>query len=167
MKTNISLCVEMGFEGIVCGVLHKDYTLDAERTQELIKLSDGLKFTFHRAFDWIKNPVEALGQLEAIGVDYILSSGQQKSALEGIGLLTELQHKASSCTIMPGSGVNEFNAAQFLSKGFRAVHLSGTKFFRTLDTKPRISMNSPNFLNDDKIAISDSTKIKSLVNKVK
>ncbi|MCL4152205.1 UNVERIFIED_CONTAM: hypothetical protein GTU68_020395 [Idotea baltica] len=167
MKTNISLCVEMGFEGIVSGILNKDYTLDEERTQELIKLSDGLQFTFHRAFDWVKNPFETLGRLEVLGVDYILSSGQQKSAVEGIKLLTELQNRASGCTIMPGSGINEFNVAHFLSKGFRAVHLSATEFFQTLDTEPRVSMNSPNFLNDNKIAISDSTKIKSLVNKVK
>ena len=167
MKTDIDLCVELGFEGIVSGVLQKDFTLDAKRTEELVVLSKGLKFTFHRAFDWVKNPFETLDQLEALGVDYILSSGQQKTALEGIDLLTELHQKRTSCTIMPGSGINESNAGKFIEKGFKAIHLSGTKFHHTLYEVPRVSMNSTNFLNDDAIAISDLERIESVVNKVK
>ncbi|WP_368662534.1 copper homeostasis protein CutC [Zobellia laminariae] len=60
-----------------------------------------MKFTFHRAFDWVEDPFEALSQLEALNVDYILTSGQQKSAPEGLGLLKSLHEKASTCSIMP------------------------------------------------------------------
>lgn len=167
MKADISLCVELGFDGIVSGVLHKDYTLDIERTHQLLKVSGGLKFTFHRAFDWVKNPVETLMQLEELGVDYILTSGQQKTALEGIDLLTELKQKAKTCTIMPGSGINPANVHQFGAREFEAIHLSGVRFLQTLEIKPNISMNSPNFFNDDKLAVSDVEKIKSILKKVK
>ena len=167
MRTNIALCVEMGFDGIVSGILHEDQTLDVERTNKLIEASKGLRFTFHRAFDWVSEPFKTLEQLESLGADYILSSGQQKTAVEGMDLLTELQQKASTCHIMPGSGVNAANADLFLLKGFHAIHLSGTELLQTLATKPKISMNSPGFLNDDKIVISSKEKVSSLVNKVK
>ena len=141
--------------------------IDVERTEELIAVSKGLKFTFHRAFDWIKDPFETLSQLEALGVDCILSSGQQKTALEGINLLAELQLMAKTSTIMPGSGINETNAGEFAEKGFKTIHLSGTTFYQTLDEVPRISMNSDRFLKDDSIAISNVDKIKAVLDKVK
>ncbi len=167
MRTDIALCVELGFEGVVSGVLQKDFILDEKRTEELVLASKGLKFTFHRAFDWVKNPFETLSQLEALGVDCILSSGQQKTALGGIDLLADLQQKAKTCTIMPGSGINELTAGKFLEKGFKAIHLSGTRFHQTLDEAPEISMNSGSFLKDDSIAVSNVEKIKAVLNKVK
>jgi copper homeostasis protein len=168
MRTDIALCVKMGFDGIVSGVLNTDYTLDMERTKQLIEDSKDLKFTFHRAFDWVREPFKTLVQLEAMGVDYVLSSGQQKSAIEGIDLLADLQHQASTCYIMPGSGINDSNIDSFMKKKvFKAIHLSGTELVQTLAEKPKITMNSPAFLFDDKIAISTVDRISAVVDKVK
>ncbi len=167
MKRNIELCVELGFDGIVSGVLFADGTLDVERTKELLRISAALKFTFHRAFDWVKNPLETLRQLEGIGVDTILTSGQQKSAFEGLDLLSELHHRTSKITIMPGSGISPDNVHHFISGGFRAVHLSGSKFEKRIDTTPKVSMNSPSFLKDDAIAITDGSIIGRVVDSVK
>jgi len=74
MKRNIKLCSDIGFEGVVSGVLRNDFSLDKARTQELKHTAGNLKFTFHRAFDWISNPEESLVILEDIGVDTILTS---------------------------------------------------------------------------------------------
>ncbi|CAM3533276.1 copper homeostasis protein CutC [Zobellia roscoffensis] len=167
MKENIALCVEMGFEGIVSGVLKTDFSLDVDKTKELIEASGNLKFTFHRAFDWVEDPFETLFQLENLNVDYILTSGQQKSATEGIELLKKLQAKASLCTIIPGGGVRPENIMDFKNSGFKAAHLSGTKFLRTLPGNKRVSMNSPSFLRDGEIALTDSEIIANVVNRVK
>lgn len=167
MKEDIALCVELGFEGIVSGVLKTDFSLDVDRTEELIKASGNLKFTFHRAFDWVKEPFETLSQLEALNVDYILTSGQQKSAPEGLDLLNRLHKKASTCTIMPGGGVRPTNVMDFKNGGFKAVHLSGTKFSRTLPNTGKVSMNSSSFLRDTEIAVTDSETIVNIVNRVK
>ena len=56
MRRNIALCVDLGFEGIVSGILHRDFSLDEERTGALIEASGSLSFTFHRAFDWVNDP---------------------------------------------------------------------------------------------------------------
>ncbi|MFK5972182.1 MAG: copper homeostasis protein CutC [Flavobacteriaceae bacterium] len=166
MKRNIALCVNLGFEGIVSGVLHKDFTLDVERTRELIELSNGLNFTFHRAFDWVKDPKAVLAQLELLGVDCILSSGQGKSSVEGIKLLSELDERTMKCLIMPGGGIRADNVHQFKKKGFSAIHLSGSKFIKTLDVAPKVSMNSPLFLKDDAISVTGVELIKKIVNEV-
>ncbi|WP_394747360.1 copper homeostasis protein CutC [Spongiimicrobium salis] len=163
MKANIELCHEMGFEGVVSGVLYKDFRLDVERTKALIALAKPLKFTFHRAFDWVSDPLGTFQQLEALGVDYVLSSGQQKSALAGIDLLTTLTKDAKSCTVLPGGGVRADNANTFKNRGFKAIHFSGTTFKKSLERKPEISMNSPSFLQDDALAVTDAAIVRQII----
>lgn len=167
MLTDIELCVALGFDGIVSGVLLKDFTLDVERTQRLKSAAGGLKFTFHRAFDWIGDPIEALIQLEKLQVDYILSSGQQKSAPTGIDVLAKLNGLSNHTQIMPGSGINAGNLHLFKERGFAAVHLSGTAMVQTLSVQPLISMNSMNFLSDDHKAVTQFDNIKAVVSGVK
>ena len=167
MKRDIQLCAELGFAGIVSGVLHKDFSLDVERTKALIDLSGNLKFTFHRAFDWVLDPLSTMKNLETLGVDYILSSGQQNSALQGFGLLKELNLKTTTCSMMPGGGINADNVKHFKNNGFEAVHLSGTKYMKRLDVNPTVSMNSPSFLSDQGVFVSSVVAIKNVLKEVK
>lgn len=167
MLTDIALCVDLGFDGIVSGVLLEHFLLDVERTQRLKTASGNLKFTFHRAFDWVLDPMDSMKQLEQMNVDYILSSGQQKSAIDGFSLLTELQDRASNIQIMPGSGINGDNVGFFLERGFASVHLSGTAMVETLVKKPMVSMNSIAFLSDGHKAVSQIEKILEVIGKVK
>jgi copper homeostasis protein len=167
MKEDVLLCQEIGIDGIVSGVLHPDFTLDVERTQTLIEASGNMKFTFHRAFDWVLDPLEVFSQLDAMGADYVLSSGQRFSAPEGLALLSELNRNDAKCAIMPGGGINIGNVKQFKERGFRAIHLSGSRFETRLSKRPKISMNAPKFLNDEKIAVSHIATIKEIIKAVK
>jgi copper homeostasis protein len=167
MLMDIALCQDMGFEGIVAGVLLKDFTLDVERMGRLKSVSGNMKFTFHRAFDWVVNPEETMKQLENLQVDYILSSGQQKSAEEGIELLTDLHTKTTTIKMMPGAGIKGDNVGLFLERGFNAVHLSGAAMVETLSNKPSISMNSVSFLSDDHIAVTQMEHVAAVLSKVK
>lgn len=167
MKRNIELCSEMGFEGIVLGVLHSNFVFDENRFWELGEMNHGLKMTFHRAFDWVPDPFWALEWVESLGVDTILSSGQQKTALEGIDLLSELHEKAQNLTIMPGSGVNTSNVNQFKERGFKAIHLSAVQMEQKLYENPKVGMNSPNMLSDDFLPISHFETIQEIVKAVK
>ena len=167
MKSDIKLCSEMGFEGIVIGMLHANFVFDENRFWELGEMNHGLKTTFHRAFDWVPDPFWGLEWIESMGVDTILTSGQQKSAVEGIDLLSELLEKASSSIIMPGAGINATNANLFKEKGFKAIHLSGVKMNQRLYEDPKVPMNSPKMLSDDSIPISNFETIKEVVKSVK
>jgi copper homeostasis protein len=157
----------MGFEGVVSGVLYKDFKIDIIRTKELVDLAKGMEFTFHRAFDWVLDPMEALEQLEGLGVANILSSGQEISAVRGMPLLERLQDKASACTIMPGGGVKPENVLEFKKREFKAVHLSGTKFYKTLGALPRMTMNNPAFFREEAVALTDESVIRAIKGLVK
>jgi copper homeostasis protein len=132
MKRDIQICKELGFKGIVSGVLKTDRTLDVGRTKELVELAKPLLFTFHRAFDEVQNPELVLQQLIELGVERILTSGQKPKAMDGINLLKELHKQADNkITIMPGSGINAENAKQFKEAGFKEIHASATKPIET------------------------------------
>ena len=156
IKSDILICKELGFNGIVSGILNPDNSIDIKRTQELIKLSKPLSFTFHRAFDCVTNPKESLQQLIDLGVDRILTSGLQEKAIDGIELLAELQKIAQNkLTILAGSGVNSENAKQFKDVGLREVHSSASK---TIQQEYSASyFNSPQ-------TVSDIETIKEILN---
>lgn len=167
MKANIEHCKLLGFNGIVSGILHADYTLDAERTKALVALSHPLKLTFHRAFDWVKDPLETMAQLEAMGVHTLLTSGQATSCVQGMELLCKLEEKAKKMTIMPGGGINPENALVFKEKGFKAIHLSGTKFKTTLAYTPQIRMNALAHLRENAVAVTQTEIIQKVLRSVK
>jgi copper homeostasis protein len=161
IKENILLCKELGVAGIVSGVLHFDNTIDYKRTQELVALSKPMNFTFHRAFDWAKYPLESIKKLEKIGVARILTSGQEASAGKGIHNLIKWKN-TSAITIMPGGGIGTENILKFQENGFKEVHLSASTQIKTIE-KPFISMNSNKHFEETKIATSDIQKIKKCI----
>ncbi len=167
MVKDIELCASLGFDGVVSGVLHKDLTLDAKRTAKLVKAAGPLGFTFHRAFDWVPNPIRTLHQLQGMGVDHLLSSGQQKTALEGIDLLAALLQEKTSCTIMPGSGIRSDNALLFKERGFREIHLSGTEVVRHLEKEAKVPMSAKNNLADGMLLRTSADIISKVVASVK
>ncbi|WP_425235823.1 copper homeostasis protein CutC [Ulvibacterium sp.] len=167
IKKDIALCRDLGFEGIVTGVLHEDFTLDEKRTQSLVNASEGIHFTFHRAFDWVVDPLKALEKLENMGVQTLLSSGQQKSALEGIDLLTELNERASTCTIQPGGGIGMGNLREFKDRNFKAIHLSASSSIKKLKDPPNIPMHSGPKLKDDEITVTDLNIVRHIVEDAK
>ncbi|MFY0629350.1 MAG: copper homeostasis protein CutC [Flavobacteriaceae bacterium] len=166
MKTNIQLCKELGIAGIVSGILQKDNTIDIKRTQELIELSKPMSFTFHRAFDWVPNPTKALEQLSKLGVDRVLTSGQNSSAEKGIALLKELSEQGNgSICILPGGGVSSKNASLFLKEGFPEIHASLTEL-KEENSAPKISMNSNKHFTETHIATSSVNHIKELIKNI-
>jgi copper homeostasis protein len=167
MKRDISFCKEMGCEGVVSGILSKDQTIDLKRTKEIVDLARPMTFTFHRAFDWVKNPLEELEKLKEMGVERILTSGQQSPAIEGIKLLNQLKGKAGQkLIILPGGGINRSNILQFKSAGFKEVHFSAVKLHKTND-RLKVSLNSDKLFSENQIVISDFNKIKEMVELVK
>ena len=121
MKEDIKLCKDLGFEGVVIGILKADGRVDVERTRVLTQLASPMTVTFHRAFDCSNNPEEALEEVIACGCHLILTSGLKATAEEGAALLDKLIVQAEDrIRIMPGSGVHSGNMAQ-LKERIRAT----------------------------------------------
>jgi copper homeostasis protein len=125
MKLDIELAKKTGANGVVVGILKEDGSVDEERTRELVDLSRPMSVTFHRAFDMARDPYRALETLIELGVDRILTSGQESSALEGLDLITELVARAAGrIIIMPGGGITERNFKKILEQsGAEEVHV--------------------------------------------
>lgn len=125
---DIAYCRSAGFAGVVSGILDRNNRLDKERLARMVKEASPLSFTFHRAIDLCKDPVQAVESLVALGVDRLLSSGQKASAAEGLSLLKQLHAEfGKDIEIMPGGGVDQKNIVLFKQAGFSSVHLSATR----------------------------------------
>lgn len=166
MKADILACKALGVHGVVSGILMPDFTVDVERTKVLVELAKPMHFTFHRAFDWIKEPLEAIKQLEAIGVQAVLTSGGEASAEKGIEKLGAWQQE-TSMTIMAGGGVSPQNASKFKEIGLHAIHCSGTSFGNRVGIEGKITMNAAKHLVEDAVAVSNLETLTSVVRAVK
>lgn len=126
MLKDIEIAKELGVDGVVIGCLKPDGKIDIQRNKELIDAAKGMSVTFHRAFDMCSNPFESLENIISLGVDRLLTSGQQPTAFEGVPLLKELVAKANNrIIIMPGSGINEENIAHIAREtGAKEFHFS-------------------------------------------
>ncbi|MGK0174021.1 MAG: copper homeostasis protein, partial [Ulvibacter sp.] len=143
--------------GIVSGALTLENTIDEKVTRQLIAASEGMEFTFHRAFDVVKDPSEAIESIMQLGVTRLLSSGQQHKAIEGIEMLKQLKSLSEGkLQIMPGSGINVENALAFKEVGFEAIHFSATK-------KASVSKTDSGFFAKDVIGTSDQREIERII----
>jgi copper homeostasis protein len=110
METDIDTAKSEGADGVVIGLLNADGTIDRERTARLIARARPLAVTFHRAFDMTADAFAALDTLIELGVDRVLTSGQEETVLEGLPLLGELMKRAGDrIVIMPGGGITARN----------------------------------------------------------
>jgi len=129
IQKDIHLCKELGFEGVVTGLLMADGSIDVARTSMLVEMAYPLEVTFHRAFDRAKDPSTALEMVINAGCQRILTSGQVPLAFDGRQLIKELIDQANSrIIIMPGSGIRSSNIAALASAtGAEELHSSGRK----------------------------------------
>ncbi len=167
MRNNIQLCKDLGCAGIVSGVLNEDNSIDMDRTKALVELSKPLPFVFHRAFDWTPNPFESIEQLVDLGVERVLTSGQETSAEKGVDLLRQLKEETNGrIAILPGGGINSENIMVFKTAGFSEVHASATTI-HPANEAPSIPMNSSKFFDESVLVVSDEKKIKAILEKSK
>ena len=107
LRRQVRRFATLGADGVVIGVLRPDGALDEPRMAELIALAGGCGVTLHRAFDLCRDPFEALEAARRLGVDTILTSGQQASCAQGAPLLRELVARSGGRPqILIGAGVN-------------------------------------------------------------
>ena len=130
---DIRFCKAEGVDGVVIGGLRPDGHIDLESTRQWVELARPLSVTFHRAFDKTPDPLLALDQLIALGVDRLLSSGQQPSAYEGRQFLAQLVERAAGrLHILAGAGLNADNIAALVqASGVGEVHLSARSLQRS------------------------------------
>jgi copper homeostasis protein len=126
MKRDIEAAKGLGVNGVVIGLLDREGNIDVTRTAELVERSRPMTVTFHRAFDVCFDPFKAIDQLAEIGVDRILTSGQEATAVEGLDMLAEcVKYAAGRISIMACGNLNERNIAKVIATtGVSEVHFT-------------------------------------------
>ena len=91
MENDIAYCKRLGVDGVVFGVLNKDYSINEASTKRLVKASLPLNVTFHKAIDISNDSLAAVEKLSQItGITSILTSGRKKTAMEGAQLIKKM-----------------------------------------------------------------------------
>jgi copper homeostasis protein len=126
MQADIDTAKAEGADGVVIGLLTVDAAVDAARTRDLIARARPLLVTFHRAFDMTPDPFAALETLIGLGVDRVLTSGQEASVLEGLPLIAELVRRAGDrIIVMPGGGITARNVDRIVAAAKpREIHFA-------------------------------------------
>lgn len=126
MREDLLAAKRLGATGLVFGILTPDGAIDRERTAELVELARPLPVTFHRAFDVARDPFEALDTLVDLGVERVLTSGQEPTVLEGLDLIVKLVKRAAGrIVVMPGGGITERTVGRIASaSGASELHFA-------------------------------------------
>ncbi len=118
MLHDIKTMRELGADGVVIGALTPDGDVDMALCRKLVSEAGDMSITFHRAFDLVRSPKEALEDIIQLGCHRVLTSGCAASAQEGVEMLECLQQQAGErLTILAGGGVSPSNAAEIMKKG--------------------------------------------------
>ena len=129
MKQDIIVAKELGYKGVVIGLLNSDGSIDKIRTAELVSLAKPMQVTFHRAFDRCIDPIQGLEDIIETGCHRILTSGQVPNVANALPLIKQLVDQANGrIIIMPGSGVRANNINEILQQtGVVEIHSSARK----------------------------------------
>ena len=112
MFEDAKILLENGADGISFGFLNSDATINVTETKKMVELIHQYQkeAVFHRAFDCVDDPLHAIKQLIDCGVDRILTSGLQPTAMQGASVLEKLQSEFGNwIELLAGSGINANN----------------------------------------------------------
>lgn len=128
MRLDAELMLQNGADGIAFGCLDESGNIEKGQTREIVEIIKkyNVEAVFHRAFDCVRNPYEAIETLIAMGIDRILTSGLKAKAIDGVPLIADLQRKyGHQIELLAGGGVNASNAMEIMDKtGIFQLHSS-------------------------------------------
>ncbi len=126
MRKDIQTAKQLGMDGVVLGLLNREFQIDVARTRELVELAHPLQVTFHRAFDQSHSWRDSLEAVIQTGAHRLLTSGCRAKATEGLSTLAKLVREAKDqIIVMPGGGITPANFVRVLgATSAREIHAS-------------------------------------------
>jgi copper homeostasis protein len=164
MMHEVEACKAAGCEGVVFGMLLPDGRVDKTASAKLVEKAYPMSVSFHRAFDWTRNPFEALEDIIGLGFERILTSGQQPTAILGASLIKDLVKQSEGrIQIMPGSGIRAGNILDVKREtGASEFHSSARKLRKSSMEFKQLSMQE-----DQSVEMADRHEIEQMVGKLK
>ncbi|HST82385.1 MAG TPA: copper homeostasis protein CutC [Kineosporiaceae bacterium] len=114
--------------GFVIGALTRDQQVDVPVLARLVRACDSSPVTFHKAFDSVPDQSTALEIIIDLGIERVLTSGGQATAVAGLSNLASLVEQANGRTsVLAGGGIRAHNVEGIVrGSGVREVHLRAT-----------------------------------------
>ncbi len=110
MKDDIRDFADHGADGFVFGALTAKGDIDGEANDLLLNAAGSLPCTFHRAFDVVPNPDDAIQAIIRSGFTTLLTSGGRSSAVDGVQEISRLfERYGRDIAILPGGGIRSHN----------------------------------------------------------
>lgn len=166
MLRDAELAVENGADGVVFGILCPDGTIDLDRTGRMRQRIGEKQAVFHRAFDVTPDPFRGIDQLIGLGINRILTSGQQDTVAEGADLIRRLiEYAADRIEILPGGGLKPYNLKEIVDRtGCRQVHLTAFRTCQDTSTRarPGVTFGGALFPAEDIYLMTDANLVAQL-----
>ena len=140
MADDIAHFAAMGVSGFVTGVAAPGGALDGGALARLRAVAPGCKAVVHRAIDLTPDPCAAIEVACAAGYDFVLSSGGERSAIDGAARLAAMNAAAAGrLVVVAGAGVSPDNVAALIAAtGIAQVHASASKALDWSDDRIRL-----------------------------
>jgi copper homeostasis protein len=123
MHRDIYTAKKLGAPGVVFGVLTADGQINSPVMKSLVREASGMEVTCHRAFDQVRDVVEAVDSLVELGVKRILTSGQAEDPYSGMDVLQKVVSYASKRVMIMAAGVTPATVNEIVVKtGVDEVH---------------------------------------------
>jgi copper homeostasis protein len=137
------LAIQRGAHGIAFGFLSPNGQIDAARCRELVRIAEQRQTVFHRAFDFVPDPLRAADQLAELGVTRVLTSGQQPTAIAGAALIRTIRERMNGLLeVMPGGGICAEHVCDLLRRTrCSQIHIGAARSVIDSSTNRSKSMN--------------------------
>jgi copper homeostasis protein len=115
MREAIRDAKNLKMDGIVLGILDRNFRIDVARTSELVELAHPLPVTFHRAFDETTSWQDSLEAVIQTGAKRLLTSGCRANVSAGLSTLTRMVELSKGrLRVMPGRGITPANVVRIV-----------------------------------------------------
>jgi copper homeostasis protein len=167
MREDVMALKELGVHGVVSGCLTATGEVDEERTAELLRLARPMSFTFHRAFDMVRDPAQALEVLIRLGVDRVLTSGQRANAIEGLDNLKRFGQWANGrMIVMPCGSLRAATIGHVVREtGLWELHFGAhkTEASRMTHRNPHVAMGGTAQDHEYQRTVTDPVTVRTTV----
>lgn len=157
---------ENGAEGIVFGILNDDGTVNKAACKRVMDVIGDSEAVFHRAFDVVPDPFEAMEDLIELGFKRILTKGQANTLEEGQNLLNKLIEAADGRIEFISGGVRKHNL-EWIKNEIKPsqIHIGAftTNEDPTIANNPKIAFGSKGTSGEELYQVVDPDGLKEII----
>jgi copper homeostasis protein len=169
MERDAELALEHRADGLVFGALTPAGAVDGAACRRLLRIAHqrpGCQTVFHRAFDVVADPREALKQIIDLGFTRVLTSGRARTALQGADeIRSTVDQAARRIEVLAGGGIKPETVAELVRKtGVNQAHASLTRLVvdTSISTSPTVRFDGSGAQDEREYRATDEAAVRAV-----